>query len=260
MTKEEIIARWDKVLGEIEGRFTEILSQAVEESENFISQLKYTTSGLDQAWSGISAELRKLEKKADTIWTGNMEDLYGRRDDVSSEERLEQYYKRTNLNVKMENALHRAKTKVFADAGRKIYQNVMDVLNEEKIYNCTQCSAPLDIPFFSFVAKNIKCDACGTVNSYEPDSRMTALEHTYLTAISEELVQEEWCRINELENELWKCDKRESPEKYTQLEEEKAELERKKITISHDFLRESIKDKEEYYRARKETQLPHIHF
>ena len=59
------------------------------------------------------------EKIADT-WDEKMDDIFSDLDDVSGEERMEQYYKGTDAKHKMATKYDMAERKAIADAGRKI--------------------------------------------------------------------------------------------------------------------------------------------
>ncbi|MEO8447128.1 MAG: hypothetical protein ABI528_06510, partial [bacterium] len=50
----------------------------------------------------------------------------------------------------------------------------------------TQCGAELPIKIYSFMSINLKCDSCGSVNTYQPDDRIRALEYYVLNHLAEE--------------------------------------------------------------------------
>ena len=76
--------------------------------------------------------------------------------------------------------------KLYADAARKILDNVKKHIDLNKLHSCTQCAGELPIKIYSFMAVNLKCDSCGSVNTYQPDDRIRALEYYVLNHLAEE--------------------------------------------------------------------------
>ena len=255
--KEELIQKWDVFLAKIEERFNDLLAEANENWPLVIEQLEYDSSVISNAWNGISNQVDSLQNKIDDTWDDKMDPLFGMMDEVSGDERMEQLYKGKDLDNKMSGILTQQRIKISADAGRKIYANVIAHIDLNKMHACKQCSAPLAIQIYSFVAKNIKCDACGTVNSYEPDSRIRSLEYYAMNQLAEELVITEIVREEEIGYELWKLDARIPNEKIIvdTLSKEIVSVRKKSINTYYNYLIENITDKATIYENQKIERL-----
>ncbi|TPN86317.1 hypothetical protein [Aquimarina algicola] len=258
-TKEELIVRWDTFLNKIEQRFDDILEQAQQGTTHLVSQIEYDSGSIGSAWSGIKGQLYELREKADHTWENKMDGLFGDRDDVTSKERIEQFNKYEDLSHRMENRYNEAQVKAMADAGRKIYDNVMQHINTNKIHNCKQCGDQMDIVVYSFMAKNIKCHSCGTVNSYEPDPRIQALEHYTIGALADEHVidlvikeanlEHDIHRLHDLRNEIG------TEEKKNDLRKILVTTRQERIRQYYEFMETNVPDKASYYARQKEERL-----
>ena len=121
MGKKKLIKRWDAFLENIDQRFDDILDQAAQGTAQMIPNIEYDSISISNAWSGIKGQLYQLQEKTENAWDEKMDELFGDRDDVTSEQRLEQLNKYEDLNHQLEQKYQRAYVKAMADAGRKIY-------------------------------------------------------------------------------------------------------------------------------------------
>jgi len=255
--KEELVQRWDVFLTKIEERFNELMNTAVQATDKVVEQLEYDNSIVVNAWSGIQAQIRKLQDKMESVWEEKMDDLFGMREDVSSDDRLGQMYKYEDLSKRMDTEYLRAKTKVLANAGRKIIANVNRHIDTNKMHACKQCGAPMDIRIYSFVARNVKCGACATVNSYEPDSRVRALEHFAIVQLADELVIDQSVREEEIGHEIWKLDERKPHEavKVEALRKELVIVRKNRLATYYRFLMDQVPDKADSYQSKLNERL-----
>ena len=259
MGKKKLIKRWDAFLENIDQRFDDILDQAAQGTAQMIPNIEYDSISISNAWSGIKAQMRSLQDKSENTWDDKMDELFGDRDDVTSEQRLEQLNKYEDLNHQLEQKYERAYVKAMADAGRKIYNDASQHVDLNKIHNCKQCGDKMDIKIYSFMAKNVKCLSCGTVNSYEPDPRIQALESYTIDALAAENVIEHTLkesdlshrihRLHDLRNEVG------TKEKEEQLRKELIETRKEKVELYYSFFETNVPDKAEYYRREKEERL-----
>ena len=255
--KQELINKWDGFLNKIEDRFNEFIDQANQGTENFIEQLEYDSISVTNAWNGIKGQMFSLSKKATDTWDDKMDDLFGDRDDVTSDERMEQYYKHTDLTHRMSTKYESELAKAIANSGRKIEQNVMAHIDLNKIHNCKQCGDKMDIVIYSFMAKNVKCQSCGTVNSYEPDARILALEYYTVTALANEKIIDFVKKEADIEHAMHKLDDRIASEREQtlSLREELTATRKERINTYFNFITSHIKDKEEFYNRKRDERL-----
>jgi rubrerythrin len=200
--KTELIVRWDALLGKIQARFDETLQQAETGIDQFIDQLQYDTIALINVFTGLKNQaVFQLQKKAEEGWE-KMDQLMDELDDLSSEERLRENKKMDNLNFQLEREFHVYETKQKAKAANKILQKIKAHIDENKIHNCTQCGYLLDVQVFSFMAKNVKCKSCGSVNTYEPDDRIRMMETWVILPLAEEYALDAWLKCNDAEKQI----------------------------------------------------------
>ena len=259
MGKKKLIKRWDAFLENIEQRFDEILVQAEQGTAQMIPSIEYDSISISNAWSGIKGQLNQLQDKTENAWDDKMDDLFGDRDDVSSEERLRELNKYQDLNHLLEERYNRAYVKAMADAGRKIYNDAQQHVDTSKIHHCKQCGDKMDVAIYSFMAKNIKCNSCGTVNSYQPDPRIQALESYTINALAEEMVIDlimkesniahNIHRLHDLRNEIGTTEKKEK------LENELIVTRKERIEKYYSFFETNVPDKASYYARQKEERL-----
>jgi len=197
--KTELIARWDTLLGKVKTRFDEILQQAEPGIDQFIGQLQYDSIALINVFTGLKNQaVFQLQKKVEEGWE-KLEELMENEEEITSEDSLRENKKKDDLNFLLEREFHLFETRQKAKAANKILQNIKSHIDENKIHNCTQCGFLLDVQVFSFIAKNIKCKSCGSVNTYEPDDRIRMMETYVILPLAEEHALDAWLKHNDTE-------------------------------------------------------------
>lgn len=259
MEKKKLIKRWDAFLENIKQRFDEVIEQAEQGTAQMIPSIEYDAISIENAWGGIKNQLFKLQEKTTDTWDDKMDDLFGERDDVTSKERIRELNKYIDLNHLLENQYNRAYVKAMADAGRKIYADAQQYIDTNKIHQCKQCGDKMDVVIYSFMAKNIKCNSCGTVNSYEPDPRIQALESYTVDALAKELVIDLTTKESDLEHTIHRLhdDRNESgtKEKKETLITKLITTRKERVTKYYTYFEINVPDKASYYGRLKEERL-----
>ncbi len=192
MAGEELIKRWDAYLSKLKDRYSEILAQAEEPLKEVIENLQYDNVIIINIKTGLHNQtVLQLYQKAEEGWEKMQAEIYktGNIGLIKQEAA-----KLAIFRDSLETEFARFETELFARAARKILENVKQHINEKKIHRCTQCAADLPINIYSFMAVNIKCDSCGSVNTYQPDDRIRALEYYVIEPLAEEYALEEKLR------------------------------------------------------------------
>ncbi|MCD4793505.1 MAG: hypothetical protein K8R54_09750, partial [Bacteroidales bacterium] len=182
--KEQIIQRWDTFIDKIKLRCNELIGQANAGTDAFIPQIMYDTNAINNAWTGIEGQVSQLGHKLNDAWD-KMDILFDKAGSTSKETDIERA-KKEETNIYLNWEYEKNYILAIAKAARQILFNVKSHINENKIHNCTQCGNQLDINIYTFRAKNIKCDACGSVNTYKPDDRIVVLESWVLVPLAKE--------------------------------------------------------------------------
>ncbi|MDO5977331.1 hypothetical protein [Flavivirga spongiicola] len=281
-SKEELVKKWDTFLSKIEERFDLIIDQSKEGTQMLIDQITYDSVSIINAWNGVQSQLLSLMRKTDDTWANKMEQSFEAidyakyededenydenenydeyEDDATDKERMEQYNKYHDLNHKMLTKYKFESNRAFANAARKIQENVMAHIDLNKIHNCKQCGDIMDITIYSFMAKNVKCRSCGTVNSYEPDDRILAIEHNCVIHLANEHVIDLTIKEANLEHELLKLDRWVTDEK-TKMDQIQNDLNKNKVEYInkyYDFIVELVPDKEAFYNRKRVHRLEQI--
>lgn len=182
---QKLAERWDGFLSKIKDRYYEILKQAESPLQSVIDNLQYDTVVIHNIKTGLHNQtVEQLSKKAEEGW-GKME-IEMNKLGVSFDQITGQHRKVDELREWMQWEFGIFEVTTYGKAARKILENVKKHIDDKKLHRCTQCAAELPIKIYSFIAVNIKCESCGSVNTYQPDDRIRALEYYVLNHLAEE--------------------------------------------------------------------------
>jgi hypothetical protein len=186
MSLEELITRWDNFLQKLRDRFHEVLNQAEEPLNEVINNLQYDNVIIHNIKTGLHNQaVTQLFQKAEEGW-GKMEMEMAKYGKIFWGQKSDQHKKLEDLREYLDTEFYKFEVNIYANAARKILDNVKKHIDENKMHKCTQCAAELPINVYSFVALNMKCDSCGSVNTYQPDDRIRALEYYVINNLAEE--------------------------------------------------------------------------
>lgn len=186
---EALKTRWNGFLPKVKQRHLDVLEQSKQPLAEIIDSLEFDSIVIHNILQGIKNEsVYQLVKKLDEAWDkmDNEFDSFGLNYDLIAPMRKQ----KDDLYEFMNDNYERFNIKAFADAARKIEQNILKVVDPEKIHNCVQCGSQLNVEVFAFQSINVKCDNCGSINTYEPDGRVRQLEGVY-SALADEFAMEE---------------------------------------------------------------------
>lgn len=246
--KQQLILRWDTYINKIKARCDELIAQANAGTDAFVPQLMYDTSAIQNAWTGIKGQVFQLDDKIDAGWE-KMDPLM---DDAgfSSKEWDIEYAKSGEARIQMHWQYEKNYILAMAKAGKQVLFNVKNHINENKIHTCTQCGNDLKISVYSFRAKNIKCDACESVNTYKPDDRIIALEAWVLVPLANEIA------LTDKEAEYFAEERRSWADNPSKEENENVvKLRKASINKYYQFLIDSIPEKADHYERQRDQRL-----
>jgi predicted RNA-binding Zn-ribbon protein involved in translation (DUF1610 family) len=182
---QALATRWDGFLKKIEERYYEVLEQTSAPLDDVINSLQFDTIVIINISNGLKNQtVTQLGEKVD----GALTKMEGEMDkaNVSSDFKWNQRSKASVIKNWMDIEYSKWEVGLLARAARKILENVKAHIDEKKMHRCTQCGAELPIKVFSFMAVNLKCDSCGSVNTYQPDDRVRCMEYYVITQLAEE--------------------------------------------------------------------------
>jgi predicted RNA-binding Zn-ribbon protein involved in translation (DUF1610 family) len=182
---EQLSNRWAGFLAKVKERYNEVLQQAEGPLSDTINNLQYDNIIIHNIMTALRNQtVEQLGEKVDEGWKKmklEMEKIGASRNDM---------WLQTNeggaLKGWMQDNFLEYRMKIYARAARKILENVKAHVDETKMHRCTQCGAELPIRIYSFMAVNLKCESCGSVNTYQPDDRVRALEYYVLNNLADE--------------------------------------------------------------------------
>ncbi|MGA2667955.1 MAG: hypothetical protein ABSF32_03455 [Ignavibacteria bacterium] len=232
MSFEELIIRWDTFLGKLKDRFFEVIGQAEGPLEEMINNLQYDNVVIINIRNGLHSQtVIQLKQKAEEGW-GKMDIEMQKFGKFFWNQKSEQHLKLDAFRSWLDTEFLKFEVGLYAKAARKILENVKQHVDEKKMHRCTQCGAELPIKIYSFMAVNIKCDSCGSVNTYQPDDRIRALEYYVLTPLADEYALD--AKLRAIYN------KNAQKEYYTKF---------------YTFLMDTVPDKKDFYRRAMEERL-----
>jgi len=177
--------RWNGFLQKVQERHDELMSQAQEGLKGMIEGIQYDTVGIHNVLSGLKFQMvDELGKKLDEGWKKMRVEM--EKVGASSNQISLQSTGSLMMKNEYEKEFGTFEIKTYADAARQILANVKQHINENKLHRCSQCGAELPIHVYSFMSVNIKCESCGSVNTYIPDDRVKALEYNVLNHLADE--------------------------------------------------------------------------
>lgn len=186
MSFEELQTRWDNYLGKLKDRFYEVLNQAQGPLDEVINNLQYDTIIIHNIKTGLHNQtVIQLMQKAEEGW-GKMEIEMAKFGKFFWNQKAQEHAKLDAFRNWLDDEFTRFEVTTYAKAAHKILENVKQHIDEKKLHKCTQCGAELPIKIYSFMAVNLKCESCGSVNTYQPDDRIRALEYYVINNLAEE--------------------------------------------------------------------------
>jgi lipopolysaccharide biosynthesis regulator YciM len=232
MSFEDLVTRWDTFLGKLNDRYFEVIQQAEGPLNDVINNLRYDNVIIHNVKTGLHNQtVVQLTQKAEEGWNKMDAEMlkYGK---LFWNQKSDQHKKLDSFRQWVDIEFQKFEIGLYARAARKILDNVKHHIDEKKMHKCTQCGAELPINVYSFMAVNIKCDSCGSVNTYQPDDRIRALEYYVLNHLADEKAMEIKLRA--------KYDKNSQKEYYK---------------IYYGFLMETVPDKKEFYQRQMDERL-----
>jgi len=167
-----LVAKWDSFLDKIKTRFFESLVNAEEALIDNLEESDYDINPTMTAWHGIKAQLMALGNKVDTTFDEKVKPQmlqYKEEYDI-----LDEDAKGTFLREKIIfNGIARFEIVLEGKVSTKFYNHAISFLNED--FNCTQCSAKIEVRKDIFRPHYVSCDYCNTVNTFTPNDKISQI-------------------------------------------------------------------------------------
>lgn len=232
MPLEELVIRWDNYLNKLKERYYEVIQQAESPIGDVINNLQFDNVIIHNIKNGLHNQtVIQLTEKGEQGWSKMESEMmkYGK---FFWNQKSDQHNKLTWFRQWVNDEFLKFEIGLYAKGARKILDNVKHHIDEKKMHKCTQCAGELPIKIYSFMAVNIKCGSCGSVNTYQPDDRIRALEHYVLNHLADEYAMNEKLKASHDKNA-----QKEYFKKY------------------YGFLIENVPDKKEFYERQRDERL-----
>ena len=167
-----LVAKWDSFLEKIETRFNESLAPAEEAVLDQLEEGNYDMSSNTTAWSGIKAQLLKLESKIETTF----DDKVGPQmlEYIERWDLIDQNQKGVILRESFRPRIKRFEIILEGKVAQRFYNHAIQFLNED--FHCTQCSGKLEVKKDIFRSHYVACDYCNTTNTFTPNNKIAEIQ------------------------------------------------------------------------------------
>ncbi|GEM_PF-954757 len=166
-----LVDKWDAFLKKIDSRFNESLVHAEEAIMDNLVESDYDMLPTERAWGGIKSQLQDLSKKIEKTFKKNVKPqmlAYVERGDI-----IDQDQKGTLLGDSFYTRIERFEIILEGKIAQKFYNHAIQFLNED--FQCSQCSAKLEVKKDIFRSHYVSCDYCNTVNTFTPNDKIAEI-------------------------------------------------------------------------------------
>ncbi|MDB4997360.1 MAG: hypothetical protein JWM74_4792, partial [Myxococcaceae bacterium] len=180
-------------------RFVGIMGEAREGCLMLLEQTDFNTITMGNAWTGMEMRAKELQRKVDDTWRDAVEPKFEEASaprEVIARERQKKDDFTDWLDVETE----RTRIAIYCDATRRLMEHTRTTATEG--VRCSQCGATIEAPG-GFRAVNVGCKHCGTVNTYEPGTKVRMIEAMGTHPLCEEHAWEAWLEMRRAER-AWK--------------------------------------------------------
>ena len=168
----KLVEKWDGFLYKIETRFNESLLNAEDAILENLDDSDYDLTPTMRAWQGIKSQLMGLTEKIDETYDEKVAPQM--LEYIEQWDAIEQGQKGTILRESIFERIERFEITIEGKVSQKFYNHAIKLLNED--FNCTQCSAKLEIRKDIFRSHYVDCQYCNTVNTFTPNDKIAQIK------------------------------------------------------------------------------------
>lgn len=192
-----LVEKWENFLSKIDARFEESIRYAEEAVLDNLVESNFDLLPTTRAWSGIKSQLMELTDKIEGTF------------DTKVKPQMEEYKKEWKLidegqkgTVLAESIYHRIERHerlIEGKIAKTFYNHAIQFLNED--FNCTQCSAKLEVKKDIFRSHYVSCNYCNTVNTFTPNTKIAEIRGV-IDNIARYNSIEEWDKYKKAEDDF----------------------------------------------------------
>lgn len=168
----KLVEKWDDFLHKMETRFNESLVNAKEALLDNLEESDYDITPTMTAWFSIKQQLMALGNKVDTTFDEKvLPQMRAYKEDYELlDQRLKVRHLREDVIFKK---IDLFEIEVEGEVSQRFYNHAIQFLNKD--FNCTQCSAKLEVRKDIFRSHYVSCDYCNTVNTFMPNDKISQI-------------------------------------------------------------------------------------
>lgn len=200
---QELSKKWDGFLSKIEVRFEESLEQTEEAVLEGLEDTDYDINATNRAWHAMKHKLMELTDKIDNTFEEKVKPqmLEVKESwDLVDEDRKGSYLQSSILK-----RIDRHEVVVSGKFSQKFFDHAVLLLNDD--FNCTQCAGDIEIKKDIFRTHYVSCDYCNTVNTFEPNSKVSEIRHAAVDNMARYNAINEWDDLTKAVNDLRETEK-----------------------------------------------------
>ena len=168
----KLVEKWDDFLHKMETRFNESLVNAKEALLDNLEESDYDITPTMTAWFSIKQQLMALGNKVDTTFDEKvLPQMRAYKEDYELlDQRLKVRHLREDVIFKK---IDLFEIEIEGEISQRFYNHAIQFLNKD--FNCTQCSAKLEVRKDIFRSHYVSCDYCNTVNTFMPNDKISQI-------------------------------------------------------------------------------------
>lgn len=183
-----LVEKWDTFLEKINTRFEESIEYAEEAVMENLVESDFDILPTTRAWQGMKSQLMGISEKIDKTFDEKVKPQM----QVYKEEweLLDQDKKGIVLRESIYTRIERNERLIEGKVAQKFYDHAIQLLNND--FNCTQCSAKLEVKKDLFRSHYVSCNYCNTVNTFTPNTKIAEIRGFAVDNIAKYKAMQEW--------------------------------------------------------------------
>ncbi|WP_298781846.1 hypothetical protein [uncultured Polaribacter sp.] len=188
--------KWDVFLDKINTRFEESIGYAEEAIMENLVESDFDIHPTTRAWHGMKSQLMSMMNKIDTTFDEKVKpQMLAYKEDW---ELIDEGQKGTILRESIYERIERYEIFIEGKIAKKFYDHAIQLLNHD--FNCTQCSAKIEVRKDIFRSHYVSCDYCNTVNTFTPNTKIAEIRGFAIDNIAKYNAIQEWDEYKKAQN------------------------------------------------------------
>ena len=195
-----LVAKWDTFLAKINIRFEESIGHAEEAVMDNLVESDFDILPTTRAWQAMRSQLMGMMEKIEETFDEKVKpQMQEYKEDWDL---IDECQKGTILGESIYDRIEQNERIIEGKVAQKFYDHAIQILNED--FNCTQCSAKIEVRKDIFRSQYVSCDYCNTVNTFTPNTKVAEIRGFAIDNIAKYEAIEEWNLYRKAEKDFGK--------------------------------------------------------